>query len=63
MFSENDPDNENQSEDEERFVNAAYELEDKYNMMINKYQLLLMKDSMVRIRRFYIFFRSLSLFG
>lgn len=47
MYSENDPDNEHQSEDEERFVNAAYDLREKYNLMMNKYQLLLMKESMV----------------
>lgn len=54
MYSENDPDNEHQSEDEDRFVNAAYDLREKYNIMMNKYQMLLMKESMVI--NFYIFF-------
>lgn len=47
MYSENEPDNENQSDDEERFVSAAYDLREKYNVMMNKYQMLLMKESMV----------------
>lgn len=47
MYSENEPDNDHQSEDEERFVNVAYELKGKYNVMMNNYQMLLMKESMV----------------
>lgn len=47
MYSENEPDNENQSDDEERFVKAAHELRDKYNVIMNKYQQILMKESMV----------------
>lgn len=47
MYSENEPDNENQSDDEERFVSAAYDLREKYNIIMNKYQLLLMEESMV----------------
>lgn len=47
MYSENEPENEFQTDDEERFVIAAHELSGKYNMMMNKYQLLLMKESMV----------------
>lgn len=49
MYSENGPENESQSDDEERFTIAAHEFSDKYNMMMNKYQLLLMKESMVSI--------------
>lgn len=49
MYSENEPDNENQSDDEERFVSAAHDLREKYTMMMNKYQMLLMKESMVSI--------------
>lgn len=47
MYSENDPDNENQSETEERFVNTAIDLKNKYSVMFHKYQMLLMKESMV----------------
>lgn len=47
MYSENEPDNENQSDDEDRFVKAAHDLNGKYNLMMNKYQMLLMKESMV----------------
>lgn len=47
MYSENEPDNENQSDDEERFINSAFDLKEKYNLMMNKYQMLLMKESMV----------------
>lgn len=49
MYSENEPDNENQSEDEEQFVSTANDLKSKYNVMLRKYQLMLMKESMVRI--------------
>lgn len=47
MYTENEPENENQSEEEERFVTAAVELNNKYNVIRNKYQRLLMKESMV----------------
>lgn len=47
MYSENEPDNDDQSDDEERFVKVAHDLRGKYNVMKNKYQLLLMKESMV----------------
>lgn len=50
MYSENEPDNENQSDDEDRFVKAAHDLKGKYNLMMNKYQMLLMKESMVSSR-------------
>lgn len=56
MFSENEPDNENQSDDEDRFVNVAFGLREKYNMMMNKYQMLLMKESMVSIHIFLFFY-------
>lgn len=49
MYSENEPENETQSDDEERFTIAADEFTGKYRMMMNKYQLLLMKESMVNI--------------
>lgn len=49
MYSENEPENESQSDDEDRFVVAADEFSGKYRMMMNKYQLLLMKESMVII--------------
>lgn len=49
MYSENAPENESQSDDEERFAVAAHEFSGKYRMMMNKYQLLLMKESMVII--------------
>lgn len=49
IYSENEPDNENQSDDEEQFVHAAHDLSDKYKLMMNKYQMLLMKESMVSI--------------
>lgn len=50
MYSENDPENERQSDDEDRFVVAAHEFSGKYRMMMNKYQLLLMKESMVSMQ-------------
>lgn len=55
MYSENDPDNENQSDDEEQFASAACDLREKYNIMMNKYQMLLMKESMVSGRNALVF--------
>lgn len=47
MYAENGPDNENHIEEEERFETAAKDIRNKYQRMMNKYQLLVMKESMV----------------
>lgn len=59
MYSENDPDNEKQSDDEDNFVGAAHDLRDKYKLMMNKYQLLLMKESMVSNSRLFFHFKNI----
>lgn len=47
MYRENEPENENMHDEEEKFGDAALAFQDKYRQLLNKYQLLLMKESMV----------------
>lgn len=65
MYSENDPENESQSDDEERFAASAHDFSGKYHMMMNKYQMLLMKESMVSMTLTYKIYAPLCgcLFG
>lgn len=52
MYSENEPDNDKYIEEERRFDKSAHELQNQIRGMLNKYQWLLMKESMVSERCF-----------
>lgn len=47
MYAENGPDIDRHADEEEQFENAAFEVRGKYQRIMNKYQLLLMKESTV----------------
>lgn len=47
MFSENGPDIDRHADEDEQIEHAADEVRNKYQRIMHKYQLLLMKESMV----------------
>lgn len=47
MFSENGPDIDKFAAEDRQFETAADEVQNKYQRIMNQYQLLLMKESMV----------------
>lgn len=52
MYSDNEPDNDKYFEEERCFEKSANELQNQIRGMLNKYQWLLMKESMVSFKCF-----------
>lgn len=49
LYTENQPDNDTQPDEEAKFVDTAVDLRDKCSDMLSRYQKLLVEESMVRI--------------
>lgn len=47
LYTENEPENETSREEEDKFESSAVAFQGKYRQLMSKYQLLIMKESMV----------------